>query len=236
MDREDSVIGSAASPEAVRSVDFYFDIICPWAFQTSLWIREVSKRFDFSINWKFFSLEETNLQMGKKHPWEREWSYGWSMLRICAYLRRESPAKMDSFYLKAGTALHLEGRKAHTIEVSKDLIEELGWNRSIVDAALSDPTTHDDIKFDHDHIVSRGGFGVPTLVVRDQPIFGPVITPAPTGEQGVDLWRLVELWSRFDHLYEMRRPKTATDLDHIADSFAPYLQSRDWKTVQTEAP
>ena len=41
-----------------------------------------------------------------------------------------------------------------------------------------------------DHIVSRGGFGVPTLVVRDQPIFGPVITPAPTGEQGVDLWRV----------------------------------------------
>ena len=80
MDRDDNVIGSAASPEAVRSIDFYFDIICPWAFQTSLWIREVSKRFDFSINWKFFSLEETNLQMGKKHPWEREWSYGWSML------------------------------------------------------------------------------------------------------------------------------------------------------------
>ena len=77
---------------------------------------------------------------------------------------------------------------------------------------------------------------MPTMVVRNKAIFGPAVTPAPTGEEAKDLWRLVDLWSRFDHLYEMRRPKTDSDLKHIADSFDPYLKARDWRTIQNDAP
>ena len=49
--------------------------------QTSWWIREVRDHGGVTVNWKFFSLEEINRLEGKKHPWEREWSYGWSMMR-----------------------------------------------------------------------------------------------------------------------------------------------------------
>ena len=67
-----------------RAVDFHFDIMCPYAYQTSLWIREVRDRAGVEVRWRFFSLEEINRAEGKKHPWEREWSYGWSMMRIGA--------------------------------------------------------------------------------------------------------------------------------------------------------
>ena len=59
-----------------KEVDFHFDVMCPWAYQTSLWMRDVRDQLDLKVNWKFFSLEEINLKEGKKHPWEREWSYG----------------------------------------------------------------------------------------------------------------------------------------------------------------
>ncbi|MDG2022863.1 MAG: DsbA family protein, partial [Actinomycetota bacterium] len=59
-----------------NEVDFHFDVMCPWAYQTSLWMRDVRDQLDLKVNWKFFSLEEINLREGKKHPWEREWSYG----------------------------------------------------------------------------------------------------------------------------------------------------------------
>ena len=91
--------------ETADSVDFHFDVMCPWAYQTSLWIRSVREETGLKINWKFFSLEEVNRREGKKHPWEREWSYGWSMMRIGAYLRRTSMDDLDSWYARAGSCL-----------------------------------------------------------------------------------------------------------------------------------
>ena len=65
-------------------VDFHFDPMCPFAYQTSLWIRDVREQLGITVNWRFFSLEEINRVEGKKHPWERDWSYGWSLMRIGA--------------------------------------------------------------------------------------------------------------------------------------------------------
>jgi predicted DsbA family dithiol-disulfide isomerase len=71
-------------PSTPMKVDFHFDVICPWAYQTSHWMREVRDRLGLEVDWRFFSLEEVNRLEGKKHPWEREWSYGWSMMRVGA--------------------------------------------------------------------------------------------------------------------------------------------------------
>jgi predicted DsbA family dithiol-disulfide isomerase len=70
--------------EIMTTVDFYFDVMCPWAYQASKWIRAVHAERDIEVTWRFFSLEEFNRNEGKKHPWERPWSYGWSLLRIAA--------------------------------------------------------------------------------------------------------------------------------------------------------
>ena len=56
----------------ITSVDFHFDVMCPYAYQTSKWIRDVRSQNGIEINWRFFSLEEVNRVEGKKHPWERE--------------------------------------------------------------------------------------------------------------------------------------------------------------------
>ena len=49
-------------------VDFHFDVMCPYAYQTSLWIREVRDLTGVQVNWRFFSLEEINRQAGKETP------------------------------------------------------------------------------------------------------------------------------------------------------------------------
>ena len=66
--------------------------MCPFAYQTSLWIRDVREQTGLVVDWRFFSLEEVNRVEGKKHPWERDWSYGWSLMRIGALLRRTDQA------------------------------------------------------------------------------------------------------------------------------------------------
>lgn len=218
-------------------VDFHFDVMCPYAYQTSIWIREVRAQTGLELRWRFFSLEEINRQEGKKHPWEREWSYGWSMMRIAALLRRQDQDLVDAWYLAAGTALHVHGRKPHRPEVARALLTDLGLDPGLVDQAIADPTTHDEVKADHDSVVAIGGWGVPILRFEDdQCFFGPVVVDPPTGAAAVRLWELVCGWREFPHLYEVQRPKRREDIQLIADRFRPYLEARDWITIQKETP
>ncbi|MDG2261529.1 MAG: DsbA family protein, partial [Actinomycetota bacterium] len=166
--------------EAPTTVDFHFDVMCPWAYQTSKWMRDARDQLDLTVNWCFFSLEEVNLREGKKHPWEREWSYGWSMMRIGALLRRNSMDDLDHWYERAGRALHEEGRRPHEPDVARHLLEEIGLDPALVDEAIADQSTHDEVKAEHDKVVYHGGFGVPNLFFPDgQNIFGPVLIDPP---------------------------------------------------------
>ena len=56
--------------------------MCPYAYQTSVWIRDVREQIGLDITWRFFSLEEVNRVEGKRHPWERPWSFGWGQMRV----------------------------------------------------------------------------------------------------------------------------------------------------------
>jgi hypothetical protein len=113
------------------------------------------------------------------------------------------------------------------------VLAEAGLDPAAVDAAISVPTTHDEVRADHERAVALGGFGVPTLVIDGSTVlYGPVVTPAPDGEAAGRLWDLVAAWSEFPHLYELRRPKTTADWQHIATQFEPYLAARDWRTIQ----
>jgi 2-hydroxychromene-2-carboxylate isomerase len=218
-------------PGPIESIDFHFDLMCPFAYQTSVWIREVRARTGLEVNWRFFSLEEVNRVEGKKHPWERDWSYGWSMMRIGALLRRSSMDDLDRWYARAGRALHVEGHKPHEPEVARYLLAELGLDPEVVDRAIADPTTHDEIHREHQRVIDAGGYGVPTLFAGDQCLFGPVLIDPPTGDAAVRLWEAVASWFEFPHLFELQRPKSAEHQAAILSTLRPYLEARDWVSI-----
>ncbi len=213
-------------------IDFHFDLMCPYAYQTSLWIRSVAAQTGLIVNWRFFSLEEVNRVEGKKHPWERDWSYGWSLMRIGAMLRRQRMADLDAWYAAAGRLLHAEGGKPHDRAVATALVASLGHDPGLVDAAIADQSTSDEVLAEHRRVTAAGGFGVPTLFFPDgQCLFGPVLIDPPQGQAAVRLWQAVLAWTEFPHLYELQRPKSQADADRIAHAFLPYLRGRDWVSV-----
>jgi len=228
-------MGSSAEP--VEAVEFFLDPMCPWAYQTSLWIREVRARTGLVITWRFFSLEEVNRRADRPHPWEREWAYGFSQMRVGAWLRRGGQDAVDRWYAGVGQAFHLEGRKTHEPDVHRQVLDELGFGAEVLDQALADPTTAQEVRADHDVVLAKGGFGVPTLVFPDgQALFGPVVAPAVFGEEAERLWALTTGWRDFPHLYEIQRPKAPDDLRHIGAVFKPYLGARAWPTVANPTP
>lgn len=226
-----------SAPHNDDRIEFFFDIMCPYAYQTSVWFREVQRHKGFEVSWRFFSLEEVNRQEGKPHPWEREFAYGWTPLRVAAWLRRHSQQWCADFYEVCGRALHIEGRRHYDREVAIELLAGAGLPTEAWDEAIADPTTHDEVLADHRHAVDElAGFGVPIITVPGaRALFGPVVLPAPTGDDALELWDIVERSARFPGLFEMKRPKTDQDMAMIATMFAPYLEARQWRTIQNPA-
>jgi len=223
-------------PEALA---FYFDPMCPYAYQTSLWIRAVRAQHDLDVTWRFFSLEEVNLVAGKRHPWERPWSYGFGQMRVGALIRRElGNDALDRWYGAVGHAFFFDGLKTHEPDVHARVIAEAGFEATFVERAVADESTLTEVRDEHRDAVARyGAHGVPTLVLDGgYAVYGPVVVPAPTGADAVALWELVRSMQRFPHLYELRHPKTMDDLVNVADHFRTYLTTRDWQTVENPAP
>ena len=226
---------------APEPITFYFDPMCPYAYQTSRWIRDVRAQSagGLDITWKFFSLEEVNLVAGKRHPWERPWSYGFGQMRVGATIRRElGNDAVDRWYDTLGHAFFYDGRKTHVPEVHAEVIAAAGFDPSFVDRAIADETTLTEVRDEHEDAVARfGAHGVPTIVFASgYAVYGPVVVPAPEGDAVIALWDLVRAMQRFPHLYELRHPKTVDDLLHVGDQFRTYLSTRDWQTIENPAP
>jgi len=223
-----------------EAIDLYFDPMCPYAYQTSRWIREVRAQVDLDVAWRFFSLEEVNLVEGKKHPWERPWSYGFGQMRVGALIRRElGHDGVDRWYDAIGRAFFYDGVKTHVPEEHARVIEAAGFDPLLVERAIDDPSTSAEVRDEHLHAVATYGMhGVATIVFADTDyaVFGPVVVPAPEGDDAVALWDLVRAMQRFPHLYELRHPKTMDDLLHVGEQFRTYLSTRDWSTVENPAP
>jgi 2-hydroxychromene-2-carboxylate isomerase len=239
--------------ERPDTIEFFFDIMCPYAYQSSKWIRDVRDQTEVGVTWRFFSLEEINHVDGKKHPWERDWSYGWSQMRIAAWLQRPAAGetagdgvgndRVDRWYAGVGRAFHEEGRRTHDPEVQRQLLDELGFDAEVLDAAMADPTTTDDVRADHDHAVSDfGAFGVPTIVFpdpaggADQVAVYQQLVPVPPPDEAVELFDVLCAFNRFPTVFEMRHPKRRADVAQVAHTFEPYLRARAWNTIENPAP
>ncbi|MGH9094005.1 MAG: DsbA family protein, partial [Acidimicrobiales bacterium] len=53
----------------------------------------------------------------------------------------------------------------------------------------------------------------------------------PSGAAAVRLWDAVTAWREWPHLFELQRPKSPADQAAIASSLRPYLEARDWVSI-----
>ena len=108
----------------------------------------------------------------------------------------------------------------------------------MVAEAIADPSTHDDVRADHERVVAAGGFGVPTLFFPDgQCLFGPVVVDPPHGDEALALWDARAVVAALPAA--LRDPATRrqrADQELIAETFRPYLTARNWQTIQNPTP
>ncbi len=123
-------------------------------------------RAALDITWKFFSLEEVNLVAGKRHPWERPWSFGFGQMRVGVLIRRElGNDALDRWYEAVGHAFFYDGLKTHVPETHAQVIAAAGFDPSFVERAIADDSTLAEARAEHeDAVACYGAHGVPTIV------------------------------------------------------------------------
>ena len=201
---------TAASQQGTKQtqeVDFYFDVSCPWAWRTALWIREVAKVRPIQVTWKFLSLAKIN-EAGDYSRDSHTASHATFPLLARARAQGGNEA-VERLYVALGQARHERKESLADAVVIERALREAGLDPAWRTEAAAEPGIEDRILAEHQDGLERlKAFGVPTLSINGQRgFFGPVITSVPTGEDAGELWDHIACLAARDDFFEYKRSR-----------------------------
>jgi hypothetical protein len=187
-------------------MDFYFDPLCPWAWRTSKWVRELERAQIVSVDWRFFSLSVIN--EGSDDVLDDSNNAGSVGLRTLALVKKtDGSEKAGKLYLAMGERSHEVPRRL-IISLVQDALGSVGLEPTLVEKAMADPETREQVLRDHRTAVDRvGAFGVPTIVLESgKGIFGPVIEDEGATEPA-EMWTHVRWLIEKEGFFELKRER-----------------------------
>ncbi len=205
--------------ETITRIDFHFDPLCPLAWRTFLWIREARKVRPIDITWRFFSLEVVNRKEGVTPDFQHDGS--WAAERTLALARRlGGNAAVERLYMTLGAAQHGHKESIKDTAVIQAAVQQADLDPGIVEAALADESTIQDVLADHEEAVRRyRAFGVPTIAIEgsDVGFYGPIIQFVPRGEEAGEMWDHLEWALHQPNLFELKRDRGNVRWEPIAE-------------------
>jgi 2-hydroxychromene-2-carboxylate isomerase len=170
-------------------------------------MRDVEQVRDITIDWRVFSLQLVH--ENKDDPLADLHVKGTPALRTLALTRRRfGNDAVGRTYEAIGRRVH-DGDEELDPEVVRRSLEDVGLDPGLVDEALQDDSTMNDVRAEHDAAVTDvGAFGVPTIVLDSgRGLFGPVIAAAPGREEAGELWDHVRFLIEADGFFELKRER-----------------------------
>ncbi|WP_337059414.1 mycothiol-dependent nitroreductase Rv2466c family protein [Kineococcus sp. G2] len=194
---------------AKDSADFWFDPLCPWAWMTSRWMLEVEKVRDVTVRWHVMSLSVLNEGRDLPPEYRDLMDRGWGPVRVVTAARAlHGEEVVLPLYTAMGTRIHPGGNKDFD-EVIAQSLDEVGLPADLASAARTD--TYDaQLRASHTEGISLVGedVGTPVVAFEGTAFFGPVVTPAPKGEDAGRLWDGCLLVARTPGFFELKRTRT----------------------------
>jgi DSBA-like thioredoxin domain len=197
----------------MTAVDFYFDPSCPWTWITSRWVCEVAPARDLQVRWRTYSLWHHNEWTENKLPADHcvRLLAQYPGLRVIEAARvAHGDDAVARLYTEFGARIHHDGDTlldgltdalaAAGLPVELEAAgEDERWD-AVVDASTRDGTALIGVGVGVPIIAVDGGAGRITF-------FGPVLSPAPTGDAAVRLWDTFVALGEFAGLYEIKRSR-----------------------------
>ena len=210
-------------PEHSPDIEFFWDPVCPFAWQTSRWLRRVAQLRGLTVDWRFINLsilnEERDYDDEFPEGYRESHDRGRRMLRVAAAVRAaEGAGAMDRLYRAFGeTIWHREvddGADFRADVATSDhltqVLDRAGVDRLHADAA-ADPSWDAELRAETIEAVGRTGDDVGTPIITFGPpdgpsIFGPVISSVPeTDEECLALYDATVTLCGFATFSELKR-------------------------------
>jgi 2-hydroxychromene-2-carboxylate isomerase len=208
-----------AGPETTQTpVEMWFDPLCPWAWMTSRWLMETQDLRDLSITWSVMSLSVLNEGRDLDPDYRATMDRAWGPVRVIIAVARDHAGDADNgqalikaLYDAMGTRIHL--KKADVSQgydtVIAESLAEVGLPTHLLDMAHSSEVDKE-LRASHGRGIGLVGndVGTPVISVDGVAFFGPVVTPAPKGEDAGKLWDGCLLVAGTPGFYELKRSRT----------------------------
>jgi hypothetical protein len=189
--------------------EFWFDPMCPWAFITSRWILEVAKVREIEITWNIFSLPHLNKDREMPEKYKAIFANSWSCARIIKSVEKDfGKEKTLPLYTAISTRIHVL-KEAVSKDLLSDSLKEVGLDSKYL-AEMENSDWDKQIIESHERGIKLVGddVGTPIIAINGIGFFGPVISPAPKGEEAGKLWDGVVLSASYPGFFEIKRSRT----------------------------
>ena len=199
-------------------IHFYFDPVCPFAWMTSKWVRQVTAQRDYTVDWRFISLRMINaaVDYDSHFPpgYEAGHTAGLKLLRVAARVRTDyGRDRVGSLYEAIGTQVfdtepdERQDRGSRTF--LEPILAHLGLPTALA-GALDDSSFDAELQRETDEALALTGKDVGTPIIHFQPpdgvaFFGPVISRLPDEADATRLWDHVVGLAGFPGFAELKR-------------------------------
>lgn len=201
---------------AKTPVDFWFDPLCPWAWMTSRWMLEVEKVRNVEVNWHVMSLAVLNEPKLDELPeqYREALKNAWGPVRVVTAAQQlHGDEVVGKLYTALGTRIHNAGEGSERATIAAALAD-VGLPADLIEYA--DKDTYDtELRASHNEGIDKVGqeVGTPVIAVPGSDgeqiaFFGPVVTPAPKGEEAAKLWDGTLMVASIPGFYEIKRTRT----------------------------
>jgi hypothetical protein len=189
-------------------MDLWFDPACPWAWMTSRWALEVAKVRDVDVTFHVMSLSVLNEGRNLPAGYRTMMDGSWAGARVALAVQQQYPSRLTDFYTALGTRIH-PGGQPNSRPTHEAALAEVGLPVTLAAAGETDANDAA-LRAEQAAVTAAVGdeVGTPVIRVAGRSLFGPVISPAPKGEEAGRLWDGFVNVVAYPGFFELKRTRT----------------------------